>query len=256
MIRSFAAIAVNGFREARRNRVTSVVAAFAIVLVLFSAFAAEATVATMDRVVVDLGLGAVSLMLTFLAIFLASGLLNREIERRTIFLLVTKPVSRSLFLVARLAGNMLTLAVLLVAMSAVFLLQMALMHVPVEAVQLWTLALLWFELLVLSSVGVTMSTFSTPLVSGLVTTGVFFAGHLSEDIYALGEKSKIPLLRGVAKGAYYLLPNLERLNLRPRATYQVQVSAAELLPHVGYALVYAAALIFLGLMVFNRRDFK
>jgi Cu-processing system permease protein len=256
MIRSFAAITYNGFREARRNKVTAIVFAFAIALVLSSALAVEATVATFDRVVVDIGLGALSLMLVLLSIYLASGLVNREIERRTIFLIVTKPISRGTFLMARLAGNMLTLGVLLVLMSGVFFLQLVLSRNPIETIHVLALVLLWFELLILSSVGITLSTFSSPIVSGIVTSGVFFAGHLSGDVYALGQRAKLPLLRGLATAAYYIVPNLERLNLRPRATYHLGVEPSEVWGAMAYAVAYSGCLLAIGVAVFRRRDFK
>ncbi|MFL5319158.1 MAG: ABC transporter permease subunit, partial [Myxococcaceae bacterium] len=88
-------IAWNGFREARRNRVTVVVAAFAVAILLCSTLVSEVTVATFDRVLTDFGLGSMSLIMVFLAIFLSCGVLSREIERRTIFMVVSKPVSRS-----------------------------------------------------------------------------------------------------------------------------------------------------------------
>ena len=256
MIRSFAAIAYNGFREARRNKVTAIVLAFAIALVLSSALAVEATVSTADRVVTDIGLGALSLMLVLLSIYLASGLVNREIERRTIFLIVTKPISRGTFLLARLAGNMLTLAVLLVLMSGIFFLQLILTRNTIETIHVLALVLLWFELLILSSVGITLSTFSGPIVSGIVTTGVFFAGHLSGDVYALGQRARIPFVKGLATAAYYIVPNLERLNLRPRATYHLHVEPSEVCGSMAYAVAYSACLLVIGVAVFRRRDFK
>ena len=107
----FVALALNGFREARRNRVTLLVAIFALAMLLSTSLVLEVTVGTFDRVITDVGLGAMSLMLVLLTVFLSSGLISREIERRTIFLMVSKPISRGAFLVGRLLGNMLTGAI-------------------------------------------------------------------------------------------------------------------------------------------------
>jgi hypothetical protein len=101
---AFLATAWNGFREARRNRVTVVVGVFALLTLLLATLVTQITVVTFRRVMVDTGLGLMSLILVFLSIFLSSGLLAREIERRTIVLVVTKPISRSTFL-ARFAGT-------------------------------------------------------------------------------------------------------------------------------------------------------
>ena len=100
----FIALTLNGFREARRNRVTLIVALFALSLLLSSSLVVEVTVGVFDRVLTDMGLGSMSLMMVLLTIFLSSGLISREIERRTIFLMVSKPLSRGAFLVGRLFG--------------------------------------------------------------------------------------------------------------------------------------------------------
>ncbi|NMO22660.1 ABC transporter permease [Pyxidicoccus fallax] len=253
---AFTAMAWNGFREARRNRVTVLVAAFALVLLFATTLVTEVTVSTFDRVVTDFGLGVMSLLLVFLSIFLSSGLLSREIERRTIFLMVSKPMSRSRFLLARLAGNMLTLGVLLVAMTLLFWMQLVLHRSPITQPQLAALWGLYLELFVLTSVGFLMSTFASQLVSALVSTGLYFAGHLCGDIYNLGVKSKVELVQWVSKAVYYALPNLERLNFRPRATYALPVTAAELGSATLYALGWGALFCVLATLVFERRDFR
>ncbi len=252
----FAALMLNGFREARRNRVTLAVAFFAVLLLFSSSLLTEVTVATFDRILIDVGLGVMSLLMVLLAIFLSSGLLSREIERRTIFLMVSKPVSRGTFLVSRLAGNMLTLGALLVAMAITFSVVLVLYGTPVKA-SVWTaMGMLWIELLVLSSIGFLMSSFSSQMVSGLVTTSVYFAGHLSADIYNVADKSKLEALRALGKGVYYLLPNLERLNYRPNATYDIVPPAIETVSSIGYGIAYALVCTVMAVVIFQRRDFK
>jgi Cu-processing system permease protein len=253
---AFGAMAWNGFREARRNRVTVLVAAFALLLLFATSLVTEVTVSTFDRVVTDFGLGVMSLLLVFLSIYLSSGLLSREIDRRTIFLVVSKPVSRTRFLLARLAGNMLTLGVLLVAMAAIFFLEVLLARSPVYQAHFAALWGLYLELLVLTSAGFLLSSFASQLVSALVVAGLYFAGHLSSDIYNLGRTSKSAFIEVVAKGAYYAIPSLERLDFRPQATYALRVGAGELLQATGYALAWSAVFCVLASVIFERRDFR
>ena len=252
----FSALMLNGFREARRNRVTLAVAFFAILLLLSSALLTEVTVATFDRVLIDVGLGVMSLLMVLLSIFLSSGLLSREIERRTIFLMVSKPVSRGTFLVSRLAGNMLTLGVLLVAMAATFCIVLVLYRTPVNLSLLTALGMLWVELLVLSSIGFLLSSFSTQMVSGLVTTSLYFAGHLSADIYNAALRSKNEALQVLGKAIFYVLPDLNRLNYRPNATYDVVPPGAEMASAIAYGVAYALACTALAVVIFQRRDFR
>ena len=253
---AFTAMMWNGFREARRNRVTVVVGVFAAVVLLSSTLVTEVTVATFDRVLTDFGLGMMSIILVFLTIFLSSSLLSREIERRTIFLVVSKPVSRAQFLLARLAGTMLTLGVLLVAMTLVFLSQLLLFGATITQTQLLASAGLWFELLVLSSVGILFSSFAGPAVSAIATTGMYFTGHLTGDLYQLASRSESVAVRAVGKTLYYLLPNLERVNFRPQATYALPVDASTFFSGVGYSVAWALVLTTLAIFIFERRDFR
>jgi Cu-processing system permease protein len=255
-VNAFAAMAWNGFREARRNRVTVVVAAFAIVVLASSTLVTEVTVNTFDRVLTDFGLGMMSLILVFLTIFLSSGLLSREIERRTIFLMVSKPVSRTQFLLARLAGNMLTLAVLAAVMTVIFLLQLMLFGASITGTQLLAVVGLWFELLVLTSAGFFFSSFASQAVSAIATTGLYFAGHLAPDLYTLSSRAESAAVRVVGRALYYALPNLERVNFRPQATYALAVTPGELFGGVGYCMGWAALLCALAIFVFERRDFR
>lgn len=256
MIQSFLALTLNGFREARRNRVTLAVGAFAILALVSSTLVTGVTLQTYPRVLCDVGLGSMNLILVFLAIFLSSGLLAREIERRTIFLIVSKPLSRTQFLLARLCGNLLTLLVLLVTMGVIFIGEMALNSVAITQPQLIAMVGLFFELVLLSSIGFLFSSFTTQMVSAIATCGLYFAGHLSTDIYRLSAHSQDTLIRSLGKAAYYVLPNLERLDFRPMATYGVHLPASVVLSAAGYALAYSAGLLAIATVIFNRRDFR
>ncbi len=256
MSQAFLALTLNGFREARRNRVTVVVAAFALGLLVFSGLLTNLSISTFDRVLTDVGLGAMSLTLVLLAVFLSSGMLSREIERRTLFLIVSKPISRPMFLLARFAGNMLTLGVLLVMMALLFFGLVAIYGTAITQAQMVAIGMLWFELLVLSSMGFLMSSFSSQMVSATVTIGTYFAGHLGATIYNMAQQPDAGALGVLGKAIFYLLPNLERLNYRIQATYEVHTPFQELASSALYAVAYSSVLLTLAVLAFQRRDFK
>lgn len=256
MMTSLSALAWNGFREARRNRVTVLVGAFALLLLLSTTLVTEITVSTFDRVITDFGLGVMSILMVFLAIYLSAGGLSRDIERRTIFLLMSKPISRSTFVLGRLVGNMLTLGILVLAMSLLFWLQLVLHGSPATATHFAAIWGLYLELLVLTTLGLLLSSFATPLVSALVSAGLYFVGHLSGDLYRLGQASESPFVSVVAKATYYVTPNLERFNFRPEAAYAVSVPASEIAVATGIALGWATLFIVLTTLIFERRDFN
>jgi ABC-type transport system involved in multi-copper enzyme maturation permease subunit len=251
-----ASLVVNGFREARRNRVTVVVLAFAVLLVLSSSTIASAAIVTLDRVLVDVALGSASLLLIALAIYLSCGALNSEIQRRTIFIIMSKPISRSAFLMARLGSILLTLAVLEMLMVALFAVEVVAFRASFQPAQFVAFGMLFVELSLLVAFGVLLSTFAGPIVSAVVVAGVYFAGHQARDIHLRAGKSASALVRGVAHGVYYLLPNLERLDFKPHAAYGLPVTASEVLHNAAYGFAYTAAVLVLATIVFARRDFK
>lgn len=256
MIRSFAALSWNGFREARRNRVTLVVAAFAVALLVTGMLLTSSSIGSLERVLADVGLGAMSLSLTLLAIFLSSGLLSREIERRTIFLVVSKPVSRGQLLLAKQAGNMVTLTAVLAAMALLFWGQLWLYGFQASEPMAAAVGGLWFELFLLTSLGLLLSSFAGQITSGVVALAVYLAGHLSADLYRLGTRSDSAGVQILGKAAYYLLPNLEKVSFRGQATYNVHVDASAFWGGAAYTLGYSAVLLGLGVVIFSRRDFK
>ena len=253
---AFLALMWNGFREARRNRITVVVAVFAIVLVLSSALVTEVTVISFERVLTDVGIGSMSLMLAVLAVFLSSAQLSREIDRRNLFLVLGKPISRGTFLLGRFAGTMLTLLALLLLMGALFCVEVYFYGTPLRVTQLTAIGMLWIELLVLSSIGFLTSSFASQYVSAIVTIAVYFAGHLSSDLYKLSERTESLVLQWVGKLAYYVIPNLTRLNFRSRATYDVPAPLSLIADSAVYGVLYSAAVLALALFLFSRRDFK
>lgn len=250
------AIALNGFRESRRNRVTLVIFAFAFVLIFASSLSFELTVSTFDRVVTDIGLGVMGLIGAGLTIFLGSGLIPREIERRTIFMVVSKPVSRSAFVVGRLAGNVLTVWFVLSVMMGLFVLQLVWTRSEVNAAHLVAFWGMLLEVLVVSSVCFVFASASSQFVTSLCTTGLYFIGQMSTDLYRYASNSESALFKSLGLALYFVLPNLDRLDFKPRATYFDPTSASELLECTVYAAGYAMVMVVIATVLFKRRDFR
>jgi len=206
---AFWAMAWNGFREARRNRVTVVVAGFAAVMLLSTNLVADVTVITFDRVLTDFGLSVMAFIEVGLAIYLSCGLLPKEIERRTLFLVVSRPISRGQFLVARLAGNLLTLWILMGAMVALMSLELRLFHSPLTQPMLAAVLGLAVELLVLSAAGFFFSSFAGQVVSAICTVALYFAGHLSIELWRIADK-QTGVTRALIRALYYPLPTSRR----------------------------------------------
>lgn len=245
-----------GFREAIRNRVTVVVAVFAIALILLTSVVMNVTVFSLDRVVTDFGLGVMSLILIGLTIFMSVAMLSREIERRTVFLVVSRPLSRTTFVVGRYLGMAFTLTVLLVAMSAIYASQIFFFGVPPTMAMLAAIGGLWFELLLLSAMGVFFSSFAGPVTSTVCVVALYLIGHWTPDLHALASALPSLWLRRLGELTYYVMPNLDRIDFRQHAAYGASVDLGEFLSGGAAALAWAVLFLTAATVIFQRRDFK
>src|SRR5437763_582784 len=186
--RAITAIARNAFREAVRDRVLYNLVLFALLLIVGSIFLGELSAGQEAKIIVDLGLGAMLLFGTFIAIFVSTGLVYKEIERRTLYAILSKPVGRGEFLLGKYLGLCLTLAVNVLVMCVGV--SLALMYVkrgydPL-ALRIWpAVALIYVELMIILAVALLFSSFSSPALSAFLTFAVFVIGHFSADLKTL-----------------------------------------------------------------------
>lgn len=251
----FLALALNGFREARRNRVTVVVFVFAFLMLFISTVALDLTVATFERVMLDLGLGVMSLISAGLVIFLGSGLIPREIERRTIFVVLSKPISRSSFVVARFLGNIATIMVLVLVMSAVLGAQLWAQDFPPGRIFFVSVLGILLQALVLNAVCFVLASSMSQFPAALAGVCLYVVGHMSTDLYRMADRAT-GAMAGIGKALWLLMPQLDRLDFKARATYGEVTSNGELLSALAYSFGYAVVLLVVASAFFTRRDFK
>lgn len=250
------ALALAGFREALRNRITVVVGLFAGVLILMTTLVLNTTIFTLDRAVTDFGLGVMALLLVGLSIFLSAGMLSREIEKRTVFLVMSRPISRLQFVVGRYVGMLMTLTTLLLAMTALYGLQLLAFKVEPTAAMGAALLGLWVELWLLSALGLLLSASAGQLVAALSCVGVYLMGHWSPDLFALGQRSDAPSLAKVCRVLYAVVPNLDRLDYRVEASWGASIDWKELLSSMATGGAWTVLFISIASLVFARRDFR
>jgi ABC-type transport system involved in multi-copper enzyme maturation permease subunit len=247
-------IALNTFREAVRDRVLYLILAFAVVMILASTVLGMLTVGSEDKIIEDFGLSMIALFGTAAALFIGIGLVFKEIDRRTVYTLLAKPIRRGQFLLGKFLGLALTLAVNLVVMAAAFFILLAVRGLP--AGDLWVAILLtYFEILLVTAVAVLFSSFSTPVLSALMATSFYVVGHLTWSLKLLEEMIDSPAARAVIRMVYLILPNLEHFNMRGDLVHGAPVQWG----HVGFAIVYGLGYTTLILLaataIFERRDF-
>jgi len=250
-----AVIALNTFRESLRDRILYNLLFFALFLMGFSVLLGDFTIAEQKKIVTDLGLAAINLVGVVIAIFVGIGLVSKEIERRTVYTIMARPISRAQFILGKYLGLALTLLVNVGIMLAVFLATLLMDRVPLHWGLFQAVQLIYVELLLVTSLALFFSTFSSSTVSAMMTLGFYVIGHLTGDLKGIAAKSSSETVKAVMQGLFYLCPNLEALNIKGQAAMGTAVPLSYQALASGYGLLYAAALITAACAVFSRRDF-
>ncbi len=251
------AIAKNAFREAVRDRILYNLILFVLLITASAIFLGEMTAGQEARVIVNLGLSTMLIFGAFISIFVGVSLVWKEIEKRTVYSIFSKPVGRGEFIIGKYLGLCLTLLVNVAIMGVGVTL--ALLYVGggrfVEGI--WTAILLIFlELTILTAVAIMFSSFSTPALSALLTFMVFVIGHFSASLRDMAQEIGSKQAAVFFEAIYYLLPNLSHFSFITE-TSSGMIPPVHLIVSVGfYAFVYDAILLTLTVVIFSRRNFK
>ncbi len=250
------AIAANVFREVIRDRILYVIGFFAIILALALRLLPEISVGADGKIFLDLGLAAMSLLGAIVAIFVGTGLINKEIEKKTVLILIPKPISRTEFIVGKHLGLSSVLAVMLGIMTAIYLLMLAWAKIPFSLSSiLISQAFLFLELALLTAVAILFGVFTSSILATLFSFGIYFMGHISRDLLKLGEITKNESIEQLTRSLYLVLPNLERFNLKNDAVYGLLPSTSELFSNLLYGILYIILLLTCANLIFARRQF-
>jgi ABC-type transport system involved in multi-copper enzyme maturation permease subunit len=249
-------IASNTIREAIRNKLLYTLLFFGITLIGTGVLVSTLSYVEGERIVQDVGLAAIRLMGVGIAVFVGVGLIHGEIDRRTIYTILSKPVSRVEFLLGKYLGLVLTTWLMLVVMGLAFAGVSLGYGAPLRPEHAAALGLIGMELVVMVAVATLFSSFTTPMLASLFTVGFYLVGHLTRDLRQLGLQSDIEALKTVSNVLYRLLPDLESFNVTIQAVHGLPIPASEIGWPIVYGLGYALVLLFFAACVFARRDFR
>ncbi|MBD1881932.1 ABC transporter permease [Coleofasciculus sp. FACHB-T130] len=250
------AIAVNGFREVIRDRVLYIIGLFALLMVVAWRLLPEVAATTEDKILKDVGLAAMDVLGTIVAVFVGTGLINKEIEKRTVLVLIPKPLSRAEFIIGKHLGLSAVLGVSLAAMTAIYLgiLSLSKISYPLGSILISALYL-FFKLSLLTAVALMFGVFTSSLLATLFTFAVYLMGHSSRDLVELGKLSRNVDIERIVNALYVVLPDLSRLDLKNQAVYGLLPSSSALLTDALYGLVYTVLLLAIAIIIFSRREF-
>ena len=264
-------VAWHVFKESVRDRVLYAIAAFALLLVAASIAIGEITAGQDLKIMKDLGLATIELAGVLMAVFIGVGLVAREIDRRSIFALLSKPLPRAEFVAGKFAGLVLTLAVNVAGMStALFLVLAWLQWVSPENVRasweapaldprlLVQVLLIVIELALLTAIALFFSTFSSSaLMSVVFTVGLFVAGLSSADLRNFNDIVDAPAVGWLVSAIGWIVPAFSAFDVKSQVVHGLPFGGASFVLYtLAYAVVYIAAVLAAAMAVFSRREFK
>jgi ABC-type transport system involved in multi-copper enzyme maturation permease subunit len=256
-IKRISTIALNTFREAVRDRVLYNLVLFVLLLTVAAIFLGELTAGQEARTIVNLGLSAMLLFGAFISIFVGVSLVSKEIEKRTVYSIFSKPIGRSEFIVGKYLGLCLTLLVNVLVMGIGV--SLALLYVGGKdlGLSIWgAVLLIYFELTILTAVSVLFSSFSSPALSALLSFLVFVIGHFSASLNELASNLGSAFAKGFFYIIYIVLPNLSHFSFIANASHGDFPPSPMILGAIGYAIVYVGILLVITVVIFSRRNFK
>jgi ABC-type transport system involved in multi-copper enzyme maturation permease subunit len=253
---SIRAIIQNTFKEATRNKIFYLLVVFGILFAISSKFVSMLTVGDPVRVLKDTGLAAIDFFCVLVAVFTGINLVYKEIEKKTIYNILSKPVSRDGFILGKFLGLALTVLVALASMAAVFFLFVYAASGSFDWRLLLYFLMLFLELLIVIALSLLFSSFTTPILSFIFTLSLYLIGQVLWTFNEFRPLLATPASRWLTTGLYYLLPNLEKFNIKDAMVMGTPLSPGLLLSAALYAAVYITALLLLTMAIFRRREFK
>ncbi len=248
-------IALNTLKEAIRDRILYLLFFFAAVSLISSRVLALLTVGDRVKIIKDVGLASISIFGMLMAILIGTGLVYKEIDKKTIFTLLSKPIERWEFLVGKFFGLVLTLFIMITLMTLIFLVILFLHSFRVEGRLLLAVLFIFIELILITAVAILFSCFSTPILSSIFSLSFYVIGHLSWGLEPLIRRVRPGVARSALQVLYTLLPDLENFNFKTEVVHGLTIEPRFFIYSAFYGLVYTVFVLFLAVLIFKKRDF-
>ena len=250
------AIVENTFKESLRQRILMLLIIFSVLVIVVSIFIEPFALGESPKILRDFGLAATSFFGVLIVIIIGSTLIHKDIEKRTIYTVITKPVKRSEIIIGKFLGLLLLIAVLECSMALIHQLVIFIYEGSFDLPLLIALPFSLIESMVLLGILLVFSSFSSTTVSAIMGVIFFVVGHASPDLKLFADQVNVAILKYLAYGFYYILPNLENFNLRIDLVYKLPIHLDQLLFSICYGLIYTIFLLYVSIIVFEKREFK
>jgi len=249
------AIAANTFRETIRDRILLVILVFALAMIVASLWLASISLGQEARLMQDFGLVAVSGFGVIVAVFVSAGLVRKEIDKRTVFIIFSKPVGRGEFIAGKFLGLSATMAIVVFGMTVfLFLLVWAVAGEPSGRL-LVAGGFIYLQVLVVMAVTIFFSTFAAPVLAAVLGLCVFAAGQLSHNVLSLTQLGENAVLEGLSWVVFLVVPNFSAVSLTPVVVGEQVADWSTISGWGGYLVAYAVIMLGLSWLVFRRKEF-
>jgi len=253
-MRKIFGIARYTFIEIFRNKIWYVLILFSAILIVSTLLLSSLGGEQKDRLILDLGLSTIEMISFLSTVFAAVTLVLSEMESRTLYLILTRPVARAIFITGRFLGLIAIMTCAFLLMTAAHAGLLTAIHATPDRHYLLSLVFSWEKIVVITAVALVFSLFSTSAASALTFTCFFWImGHFSMEILYLARKASQPFLVFVCKIFYYVFPNFEMMNIRdiPPEVYNPRWLWAA----GGYGLSYTCVCLVLTALLFRKKEF-
>jgi ABC-type transport system involved in multi-copper enzyme maturation permease subunit len=248
------AVSINTFREAVRDRVLYVLLFFALGTILGSKAIGWITIGEDQKVVADISLAAVSVFGALIAIFVGTNLIYKDIDKCTIYTILSRPMWRCEFILGKYLGLAALLGVVTFIMFAVAALYFAVLGGTVTLTFVEATVLIYWQLLLVTAFSVLLSSLTSPILGAIIVFSCYVLGHATGILVDLPAHFDGSIWEGVCRGIYYLVPNLSNFDIRSEAANGVPVSAAYVIWTLVYGAIYTGMLLAFAAMAFENKD--
>ena len=250
------AIAINTVRESIRNKILYALLFFAVLMIGSGVVVGALSYVERERILQDVGLAAIRLFSVAIAIFVGINLIYKEVDRRTVYTILSKPLSRATFLVGKYVGLTLTIWMQMSIMGAAFVGVSLAAGAPLAWQHGAFFLLTAAELALVVAIATFFSAFTTPMLASFFTTGVWVVGQLTRNLRDIGARSESPTVAAATAALHRLLPDLEGLNLASEAAHLLPITPSDVLFPLSYAFGYVMVVLLGAAFLFERRDLR
>lgn len=249
-------IAFNVLRETLREQVLYLTLLFTLILIAAVYLLPQLSASGEKKIILDVGMAAIEVVGLIVSVFVGTALINKEVDKRTIFVLIAKPMSRAEFILGKHLGISAVLALLIGAMSIILITVLTFDQIAIPIPEVLVANFYIFcQLMLLGAIAMLFGTFTSSLLAALLTFATYLVGNFSRDLLALGEISKNESLQAVTRIIYLILPDLSRANLKNEAVYGILPSIPDLINNGIYILSYTLLVLAIAILIFARRQF-